>query len=110
MSNQTDNPVAQSIAHLHECGWTKEQAEHLVGAVQADSAEQLWTIAPKWIEHCSESIRYVRDMLGLVAMGLMTVTMGDDGQWRFQLNDRGIEAGHQMGLPAREFGAMEGGR
>jgi hypothetical protein len=37
-------------------------------------------------------------MLGVVAMGVVKVTLREDGEWMFSLNDKGIEAGKQMGL------------
>lgn len=34
------NPITQSINWLVECGWTKEQATNLAGAIKADTPEQ----------------------------------------------------------------------
>lgn len=102
MKDTKSNPITESIAYLEECGWNKEQATNLVGAIQAKSGDELWELAPKWIEHCGESMRYVHAMLGIVAMGMMKVTMGDDGEWQFTLSNKGIDAGNAMGLPHRE--------
>lgn len=87
------NPIEASIEYLIESGWEREQAVNLCRAIKADSPEKLWGLAPQWIEHCGESMRYVRDMLGVVAHGLVDVTRAEDGEWLFQLNERGIEAG-----------------
>ena len=90
------NPITQSIDWLVKCGWSKEQATNLAGAIQANSPEQLWKVAPLWLEHCGESMRYVNDMLGSVAMGLIEVTQGADGEWLFKLNDAGMGVGKQL--------------
>ena len=93
------NPIEGSIDYLVECGWTREQAINLCRAIKSDkSAEHLWEVAPQWIEHCGESMKYVHSMLGVVAMGVVDVSQSDDGEWMFKLNDNGIEAGKQMGL------------
>ena len=92
------NPISESIAYLEECGWSREQAQNLCRAIQADSAEKLWELAPKWIEHCGQSMKYVHAMLGVVATGVIKVTQADDGDWMFGLNDASIEMGKQLGL------------
>ena len=89
------NPITQSIDWLVECGWTKEQATNLAGAIKADTPEKLWEVAPLWLEHCGDSMKYVNDMLGSVAMGLIEVTQGKDGEWLFKLNDAGMVLGKQ---------------
>lgn len=91
-----ENPITQSIDWLVSCGWTKEQATNLASAIKADTPEKLWEVAPLWLEHCGESMRYVNDMLGSVAMGLINVTQGEDGEWRFALNDAGMGVGKQL--------------
>lgn len=90
------NPITQSIVWLVECGWSKEQATNLAGAIKADTPEKLWEIAPLWLEHCGESMKYVHAMLGSVAMGLIEVTQGEDGKWLFKLNDAGMGVGEQL--------------
>ena len=98
MRNDKLNPITASIKYLVECGYTKEEAKNLMQAVQDESPERLLEIAPKWIEHVGEHKRYQEGLLGLIAKGCMTVTMGSDGEWMFRLNDAGIEAGKAMGL------------
>ena len=71
-------------------GWGKEEAENLICALNA--------VAPKWIEHCGETMKYVHAILGIVAIGLVSVRMGENGEWLFQLNGKGLEAGNSMGL------------
>lgn len=90
------NPITQSIAWLVECGWDKEQATHLASAIKADTPEKLWEVAPLWLEHCGESMRYVHDMLGSVAMGLIEVTQDANGEWLFKLNDVGMGVGKKL--------------
>ena len=58
---------------------------------EADTPEQLWEIAPKWIEHCGEAKRYMTAILELVAMGLLTVTANDEGEWMMSLSSAKIE-------------------
>lgn len=84
------DPIQGSIDYLVECGWSKEQAKNLCRAIKSDkSAEHLWEVAPKWIEHCGESMKYVHAMLGVVATGVVDVHLSDDGEWLFSLNDKG---------------------
>jgi len=90
------NPVAQSIDWLVKCGWEKKEAINLAAAITADTPEKLWEIGPLWLEHCGESMRYVNDMLGSVAMGLINVTQGANGEWLFKLNDKGMDVGKQL--------------
>lgn len=97
MSEQ--NPITGSIDYLVECGWTREQATNLCRAIKSEqSPEHLWQIAPKWIEHCGESMQYVQNMLGVVALGLVNVMQGENGEWLFSLNEAGIKHGESMGL------------
>lgn len=91
-----ENPITQSIDWLVECGWDKEQATNLAAAIKADTPEKLWEVAPLWLEHCGDSMKYVNDMLGSVAMGLIEVTQGADGEWLFKLNDKGMGVGKQL--------------
>ena len=91
------NPIAGSIDYLVECGWEREQAVNLVAAITDESAERLWEAAPKWIEHCADSMRYVKDMLGSVALGLIEVQLGEDNKtWLFKLNEKGMEMGKKL--------------
>jgi hypothetical protein len=91
------NPIAESIDYLVECGWEREQARNLVAAITDDSGERLWEAAPKWIEHCGDSMRYVNDMLGSVAVGLIEVRLGEDNKtWLFKLNDQGMGVGKKL--------------
>jgi hypothetical protein len=91
-----ENPIEASIAYLVECGWTKDQAKNLIRAIHDKSGERLWEVAPKWIEHCGECMKYVNGMLGTVALGLVKVSRGEDNDWLFSLNDKGLEVGAQM--------------
>jgi hypothetical protein len=89
------SPIEQSIDYLVECGWDREQAVNLVAAINADSAEKLWEIAPLWLDHCGESMKYI-NLMGSVATGLITVTQGKDGEWLFKLNEKGITEGKKL--------------
>jgi hypothetical protein len=91
-----EDPIKQSIKWLVECGWEKKEAINLAAAIKADTPEKLWEVAPLWLEHCGESMRYVNDMLGSVAMGLINVTQGEDGAWLFALNDKGMGVGKKL--------------
>jgi hypothetical protein len=41
-------------------------------------------------------MRYVHGMLGTVAMGLVSVEMGKDGEWLFSLNEKGMAEGKKL--------------
>lgn len=90
------NPIEASIEYLVDCGWTEDQAKNLIRAIHDKSGERLWEMAPKWIEHCGECMKYVNGMLGTVALGLVKVSRGEEGDWLFSLNDKGLEVGEQM--------------
>jgi hypothetical protein len=93
------NPIEQAIAHLVSAGWTEDEAKNLLRAIKdTDGARLFHEVAPKWVDHCYDSMSYVKNMLGVVAMGLVSVTLHEDGEFRFKLNNNGIEAGKQMGL------------
>jgi hypothetical protein len=93
------NPIEQAIDHLVSAGWTENEAKHLLRAITDKDGERLFhEVAPKWVDHCYDSMSYVKNMLGVVAMGVVKVTLREDGEWMFSLNDKGIEAGKQMGL------------
>jgi hypothetical protein len=98
MSNENEkDPIKASVEYLVMCGWSEDQAKNLIKAIKSEkSGEHLWEIAPKWIDHCGESMKYVHAMLGTVAMGLVTVTEGEDGKWMFKLNDEGMGVGAQL--------------
>ena len=100
MNGSRENPISQSISMLKEAGWTEEEATCLLRAIKSDkSGEHLFfEAAPKWVHHCCETKNYVTNILGVVAMGLVTVKLGDDGEWLFSLNKEGIKAGELMGL------------
>ena len=68
----------------------------MASAIKADTPEKLWEVAPLWLEHCGDSMKYVNDMLGSVAMGLINVTQGEDGEWLFALNDAGMGVGKEL--------------
>jgi hypothetical protein len=89
------NPIEQSIDYLVECGWDREQAVNLVAAIRDESGERLWQIAPKWIEHCGERMKYM-NLLGTVATGLVSVSVGADGKWLFSLNEKGMAEGKKL--------------
>lgn len=91
-----DDPIQSSIQYLIETGWTEDQAKNLIKAINDPSAERLWEIAPKWIEHCGESKFYVAGMLDSVAMGLVSVSMNEEGEWIFALNDKGLGVGKTL--------------
>lgn len=93
---ENENPIEGSINYLVDCGWTEDQAKNLIRAIYDKSGERLWEMAPKWIEHCGECMKYVNGMLGTVALGLVKVSRGEDNDWLFSLNDKGIEVGTQM--------------
>ena len=95
MSEQ-ENPITASIDYLVECGWSKDQAKNLLRAIYSETGEQLWDFAPRWIQHCGECMKYVNGMLGTVATGLVKVTEGNEGEWLFSLNEKGLEVGKQM--------------
>ena len=96
MTEENGNPIERSIQYLIECGWSDEQARNLLGALHDKSGERLWEVAPLWIEHCGECMKYVNGMLGTVALGLVKVSRGEDNEWLFSLNKRGVEVGDQM--------------
>jgi len=91
-----EDPIKASIAYLVDCGWTKDQAKNLIRAIHDESAERLWEIAPEWIEHCGECMKYVSGFLGTVALGLVNVKKGEESGWLVGLNDKGLEVGRQM--------------
>ena len=91
-----ENPITESINYLVDCGWTEDQAKNLIRAIHDKSGERLWEMAPKWIEHCGECMKYVNGMLGTVALGLVKVSRGEDNDWLFSLNDKGLQVGEQM--------------
>jgi hypothetical protein len=91
-----ENPITKSIEYLIECGWKKEQAINLIKAITDSNPDRLWEAAPQWIEHCGESMKYVHAMLGNVAMGLINVRMGENGEWLFALNETGLNVGKQL--------------
>jgi hypothetical protein len=92
-----NDPIKESIKYLVECGWSEDQAKNLIRAVKSDqSAEHLWEVAPQWIEHCGERMRYVSGVLESVAMGLVDVRIDENGEWLFSLNDTGLDVGKQL--------------
>ena len=91
-----DDPIKSSIKYLVDSGWTEDQAKNLIRAVKDENPDRLWEIAPEWIQHCGEKKFYVHGMLESVAMGLITVTKGEDGEWYFALNDEGKNVGQQL--------------
>lgn len=94
--SKDENPITKSIDYLVECGWQTDQARNLIRAVNDASAERLWEIAPQWIEHCGECMKYVNGLLGTVAMGIVKVNQNNEGEWLFALNKKGLEVGKQM--------------
>ena len=91
-----ENPIQESIKYLVECGWTEDQAKNLIRAIYDKSADRLWEIAPQWIEHCGQCMKYVDGMLGTVALGLVKVSKSEENDWLFSLNEKGLEVGEQM--------------
>jgi hypothetical protein len=100
MNEQTNNPIEKSIEMLTEAGWSREEATNLMRAIKSEkSGEHLFfDVAPAWVNHCYETKNYVTNMLGLVALGLIDVSLDDNGDWLFKLNENGIKAGKMMGL------------
>ena len=99
MSNiQSENPIEASKEWLIECGYTEAEAKNLLRALRHENPEKLWEIAPKWIEHVGEHKKYQVGLIDLVAQGLISVTAGEQGEWLFELNENGLEAGRQMGM------------
>lgn len=92
------NPIEASKDWLIECGYTETEAKNLLRAIHHENPEKLWEIAPKWIEHVGEHKKYQVGLLDLVAQGLISVTAGEQGEWLFELNENGLEAGRQMGM------------
>ena len=92
---EMSNPISESINYLVECGWDREQSVNLVAAITDESGERLWQIAPKWIEHCGERMKYM-NLLGTVATGLVSVEMGKEGEWLFKLNEKGMGVGKKL--------------
>ena len=92
------NPIEASKDWLIECGYTEAEAKNLLRAIHHENPEKLWEIAPKWIEHVGEHKKYQVGLLDLVAQGLITVTADEQGEWLFDLNTNGLEAGRQMGM------------
>jgi hypothetical protein len=91
------NPIEESIEYLINCGYTEDQAKNLISALQADTPEILWDIAPKWIEHVGEHKKYQHCILDLVAMQMMTVSLDEKGEWLFRLNrEKAIEQGFDL--------------
>lgn len=95
---KSTNPIEASKTWLVECGYTETEAENLLRAIYHEDPEKLWELAPKWIEHVGEHKKYQVAVIDLVAMGLVSVTADENGEWCFRLNDKGLEAGRQMGL------------
>lgn len=91
-----ENPIQSSIEYLIESGWTEEEAKNLLRAIHDKSADRLAEIAPKWVQHCGETKFYVVGMLDSIAMGLVNVSMNEDGEWMFALNDTGRSVGQQL--------------
>ena len=89
-----ENPIEESIKHLQNCGWSKEEAKNLLRALHSDDAEQLWSFAPEWIEMVGRAKLDIA-MYEVVAKGLATVTKRD-GEWFYALSDIGIEVGKQL--------------
>lgn len=85
------NPVEAAMAYLQDCGYTEQEAEHLLCAPKADTQSALMVMLDEWIEHVGEHKRYQR-ILDLVAAGAADVKRGDNGEWLFKLRD-GFHAG-----------------
>jgi hypothetical protein len=94
---EEQNPIEGSIKYLVECGWTEDEAKHLIRAIHDKSGERLWEVAPLWIEHCGQCKKYVDSMLGTVALGLVKVSRSEEEPtWLFSLNDEGLKVGKEM--------------
>ncbi len=94
---ENENPIQKSVEYLVDCGWTEDQAKHLIRAIHDKSGERLWEMAPLWIEHCGQCKKYVDSMLGTVALGLVKVSRSEEEPtWLFSLNDEGLKVGEAM--------------
>lgn len=91
-----ENPIQASVDYLVDCGWTEQEAKNLIRAIHDKDPERLWEVAPLWIEHCGECMKYVSGLLGTVATGLVNVRRGDDGEWLIGLTEKGLAVGKKM--------------
>lgn len=89
-----DNPIAESIKYLQNCGWTKNEATNLMRALCSESAEQLWEFAPDWIEMVGKA-KMQMALYEVVAKGLANVTKRDV-EWFYTLSKTGVEVGKQL--------------
>jgi len=101
MTDEQD-PIKASKAWIVDQGWAEEEADNLMGALEADSGERLWELMPKWFTHVGEVRKYMT-MLELIAMGIVTVTADADGEWLYSLKDGFRESPEGQRLAA-EYG------
>lgn len=80
-----ENPVKQSFKWLVECGWTEQQARHLIEALRCDTPEKLGEIAGPWLQMCGDAKRHMT-ILECVAMGVVRVDQ-EDGEWVYSLHE-----------------------
>lgn len=82
--NDEDNPIKASLKAMVQCGWKEAEARNLMQALKCDSAEKLWDLAPKWVQHCMD-IKQQMTLLECVAMGPIRVDHnGND--WTYALD------------------------
>ena len=82
----TDDPIKASHRYLVDCGWTNDQARNLMSSLSADSAEQLWELAPQWIEYCGEAKKMMA-LLESVALGPLIRVSHNGEEWCYALRD-----------------------
>ncbi len=75
--NET-NPITASIEWLCNQGFSQKEATNLVKALRAESQEELWNNAPKWIEWCGKVKKEHDCIVMLVAQGFIHVYWNED--------------------------------
>ena len=71
--------------HLIDCGWNATEVRNLTRAVSPD-------LLTAWVSYCAES----RDpQVWMVAQGVATPLLGDDGVWVFMLNRVGRDIANE---------------
>ncbi len=72
------NPIEASIDWLCDQGFSRKEATNIVRAIKAESPEELWENAPKWIEWCGKIKKEHDGIVMLVAQGFINVYWNDD--------------------------------
>lgn len=79
-----DNPITASLKALVDSGWKEQEARNLMRALKCDSPEQLWELAPQWVQHCINAKQQLT-LLECVAMGPVRVNH-DGNDWTYALD------------------------